>query len=260
MKSNLIFYFLVILVCLDVSAQQKRVLITGQIYSDSISLENIHVINKTSKKATISSTNGIFEIPVKENDELLFSSIQFKNKIIIINDLNIKSLIVKIKLEKEVNSLDEVTIEKRRNIAGDLGLPNAGKKPLTKVESRLNAHTKASLPVAVLLTLIGGAGGIDNLYYIISGDRKKDRKLTSLLQRDKNEEFKKEQRQNIRAHLTDSFFIKTLKIPVQEIDTFIQFCDSKNIDYLLSKNRKLEVIDIFIKESPHFLKTLKDEK
>ncbi len=260
MKSNLILYFFVTLICFEVSAQQERVLISGEISSESNALENIHIINKTSKKATTSDKNGVFKIRVKEGDELLISAIQFKNEIIIINSLNIKLLTIKIILEKEVNSLDEVTIEKRRNMAGDLGLPNAGKKPLTKLESRLNAHTKASLPVAVLLTLIGGAGGIDNLYYIISGDRKKDRKLTNLLQKDKNEAFKKEQRQNIRARLTDAFFINTLKIPVQEIDDFIQYCDSKNIDYLLSKNRTLEVIDVFIKESPNFLKSLNDKK
>ncbi len=260
MKSNLVFYFLVVLVCLNVSAQQKRVRISGQISNDSIALENIHVINRTSKKATTSDKNGIFRIAVKENDELFISSIQFKNELIIINDLNISTLTVNILLKKEINSLDEVTLEKRQNIAKDLGLPNAGKKPLTKLESRLNAHTKASLPVAILLTLIGGAGGIDNLYYIMSGNRKKDRKLTNLLQRDKIEAFEQQQLQNIRSHLTDMFFTKTLKIPVKEIDNFILHCDSQDVLYLFGKNRKLEVIDILIKESEPFLKKLMEKE
>ncbi len=260
MKSNLALGILLTFFCFKMSAQLKRVEISGKISGDSIALENIHIINKTSKKATTSNSNGNFRISVKENDELLISSIKYKNKVIHINNMHIKSLNILITLEKEIYSLDEVTIEKRRNIAGDLGLPNANKKPLTNLENRLNAHSKASLPLTILYSFIGGAGGIDNLYYIISGDRKKDRKLASLLQRDKIEAIEKQERQNIRIRLTDNFFTKTLKIPLKEIDNFIQFCDDKNIDYLLSKNRTLEVIDIFIKESPHFLKILKEKK
>ena len=255
MRTNFILLFTT-LACLKISAQDQRVMIDGQISNDSIPLENIHIINKNSRKATISDKDGMFRIPVKENDELLISSIQFKNKVIIVNNFNIKRLNIKIILEKEIKSLDEVTLEKRRNIAGDLGLPNADKKPLTKLESRLNAHTKASLPVAVLLTLIGGAGGIDNLYYIISGNRKKDRKLTALLENDKFESFQQQQLQNIRIRLKDVFFIETLKMPKEEIDSFIKYCDTQDIFYLFSKNRTLEVIDILIKESKPYLKSL----
>jgi len=260
MRNNYILVISMMLICFKICAQQKRVLISGQISSDSIALENIHIINKTSKKATISDKNGVFRIRVKEHDELLISAIQFKNQVIEINKLNISTLKILISLKKEINSLDEVTVRKPKNIAKNLGLPNAGKKPLTKLENRLNAHTKASLPLAILMTLLGNAGGIDDMYYIISGERKKDRKLAKLLERDKLEAFQKKQLEHIRLRLTDNFFIQSLKIPAEKIDNFIIHCDAQDVFYLYSKNRTLEVIDIFIKESEPYLQQLSNAK
>ncbi len=252
--------FCVILICFKVSAQDERLIINGKVSSDSTALENIHIINKTSRKATISDKNGVFQIPVKENDILLISSIQFKNELITINNMNVSTLTLFVKLKLKINSLDEVSVIKPENIAKGLGLPNAGKEPLNKLESRLNYHTKASLPLAILFTLLGNAGGIDDMYYIISGNRKKDRKLTALLEKDKFETFQQQQLQNIRIRLKDVFFTETLKIPIKEIDNFIKYCDTQDVFYLFSKNRTLEVIDIFVKESKPYLKITEDEK
>ena len=86
MKKNSLF-LIIILIAFKSYTQQKSVTIVGNIISDSTSVENIHIINKTTKKATTSDFKGRFRMPVKVNDTLLFSAVQFENKIIIISNL-----------------------------------------------------------------------------------------------------------------------------------------------------------------------------
>lgn len=250
----------VILLAFKSYAQNKRIIIQGLIASDSSAVENIHIINSTTKKATISDFKGRFRISVKENDTITFSAVQFENKVINITKNHIKNLSIFVSIKSAVNELSEVLIEKSENIAGSLGLPNADKKPLNKLENRLNYHTKASLPLAILAVLLNKRGTISDMYYIISGKRKKDRKLTKLLEDDEYNLYTQQEIQKIRVHFKDVFFTETLKIPKQEIDYFIKYCTTKNIIYLFNKNRTLEVIDVFIKESKPFLKKLENEE
>ena len=257
-KSNLLL--VIILLAFKSYTQEKRIVIQGLIVSDSSALENIHIINSTTKKATISDSKGRFRISVKENDTITFSAVQFENKVIVITKKHIKNLSIFVSIKSAINQLSEVFIEKSENIAGSLGLPNADKKPLNKVENRLNYHTKASLPLAILATLLNKKGGIDDMFYIISGNRKKDRKLTKLREEDTYNVYTQQEIQKIRVHFKDVFFTETLKIPKQEIDYFIKYCTTKNIIYLFNKNRTLEVIDVLINESKPFLKKLENEE
>jgi len=61
-------------------AQILRHAIIGRISNDSISVESIHILNKNTKKGTISNQYGLFKIPVGVNDTLVFEGIQFKQK------------------------------------------------------------------------------------------------------------------------------------------------------------------------------------
>ncbi len=259
MKIKVSISFL-ILFCFKVSSQEERTLIKGQIFNDSIVIENVHIINKTTRKATVSDSDGVFHIYVKENDELLFSSIQFKNKVIIINSFEINKLKLIIQLEKEINSLDEITIKKSQDIAKNLGLPNAGKKPLNKLDSKLNYHSKASIARVFLGILLNETGSINDIYYITSAKRKKDRKLKELRARDiyeKNQALKVEK---IRKHLRDSFFKQTLKIRAENIDDFIVFCLSNKAFANTVNGIKLETIEFMVQQSNIYLTKLQHEK
>ena len=260
MKNNFLLFFL-LLVTFNGFTQSKRIVIQGNIISDSTSVENIHIINKTTKKATTSDFKGRFRMPVKINDTIIFSAVQFENKTIIINKTHIKNLSITVAIKSAVNQLSEVFIKKSKNIAKGLGLPNADKKPLNKLESRLNYHSKASIARVLLGILLREKGSINDIYYITSGKRKKDRKLTNLIESDKFSVYQFQQLQEIKKQYKEAFFTKTLKLPKEEIDYFIKFCDSKeDVVYLFSKKRDLEVIDIFIKESKPYLKKLENEE
>ena len=99
------------------------------------------------------------------------------------------------------------------------------------------------------------------MYYITSGKRKKDRRLTKLIETDEFNLYQSQQIQEIKKQYTIVFFTGTLKLPKKEINFFIKYCDAKgDVIYLFNKHRDLEVIDIFIKESKPYLKRLENEE
>ncbi len=81
-------------------------------------VEGIHVINKTANKFTITDQNGAFVIPAKLNDTITFSSIKYKNQVVIVNEKVIQSKIMLVSLEEIIYELDEVLIGKF--LTGDL--------------------------------------------------------------------------------------------------------------------------------------------
>ena len=258
MKNN-VYLILILLFSINVFTQNDRTVITGIIIADSSIVKDVHIINKISNKATVSNKFGEFQIPVKVGDILIFSAVQFESKQLIINRKHLEKLLITIQLKLKINKIDEVVVQKPKNIAKELGLPNAGKKPLNRLENRLNSHTKAIVPLAILGTLLGQAGGIDNLYYIFSGNRKRDRKLKKLIDNDAFNFQKQKDIQKIRTHFKDDFFTQTLKIPEKEINYFIDYCISKDIVNLYNKQRILVITDIFIKESTVYLKKLEND-
>jgi len=257
-KPTYLILFLTLIIVSNIQGQ--RISLNGNIKSNSNDLENIHVININSNKGTVTTSKGEFKVSVKENDTLSFSGIQFENKKIIITNLDILSKSLTIYLVSKVNRLDEVVIRKPKNIAVELGLPNAGKKKLTKLEAREVYYSQASVLAVILSTLLNKKGNIEDLYHIISGNRKRDRKLKALIEADKLAAYNQNAIKKIRLYFKDIFFTETLKIPRDKIDYFIESCLSKNIIDLYIKERNLEVMDIFIRESKTYLKELKNEE
>jgi hypothetical protein len=250
MPKKLLFLILLFITYISFG-QTKRVTIHGTILSDSISLENIHVINKNSQKGTITNKYGEFKIPAKENDTLIFSAIQFEYKehIVSTKELNLKKIVLK--LAPKINSLEEVIVNnhdlsgflkndlentKLKNQVDEysLNLPNVGKAPVTEVDfinRKINYYSKG--------------GSLDKLYGWVSGKKKELKKLRSL-EADSLILLK------IRELVTDKYLTETLNIKKEDIHAFIEYCKSKEIIKLFQQNRKNEVIDIITEESKTF--------
>lgn len=223
-----------------------------------ISSADIIIQNKNSNVKTLSNQVGKFQIAVKENDTLILSSILFKNQIIIIKKDHLISHFISIVLNPENNELEEIILQDKSYIASinatNLSLPNANKKPLNKLERQLNAYSQQKLPVVIVLTLLGMSGGIDDIYHIISGQRKRNRKLKQLVDQDELEYENIKKIGEIRAYFKDDFFTATLQIPKKHIDAFLQYCLKLNIIFLFEHQRYLEITDVFITHKNEFLK------
>ena len=137
-------------------------------------------------------------------------------------------------------------------MAKGLGLPNANKTPLNQIERKLNYYSQESVPIVIIATLLGQQGGLDDIYNIISGNRKKHRKLNQLINQDKIDVENQIKIQEIRTHFNDAFFIMDVRIQKESIDAFLNFCLPKNIIFLFKKKRYLDLVDIFIVEGDNF--------
>jgi len=249
---------LLLLLCAFAYGQENRTALRGEIKKDSIFLEDVHVINKTSRKGTISNRLGQFEISVRESDTLIISDIQFVNQIIIVDRELVRKGFLEIRLEDLNNELDEVIVRQYDDMSEELGLPNAGKKPLNKLDRNLNQYSQKSTPMVILETLLFKPGGIDDLYNIISGNRKRDRKLKALLEQDAQEARNKTKVEQLREQFQDEFFERDAQIPKEHINNYIRFCLSKGIGALYDKGRLLEVIDIFLKNREAYFESLQE--
>ena len=237
-----IYLILLLFSTIKISAQEARKAISGKVQFNSIGIENVHIVNQTARRGTVSNKNGGFKITVKENDTLKFSDIQFKTKKIIISKNLIQKGELKITLSIRNNELTEVVIVKRKNMAKELGLPNAGKEPLKPIERKLNYINKG--------------GTIDKLYAWITGDKKKLEILKKRMDEDEIALDNKVNVQLIKNHFKKDFFIYTLKVPAKNIDGLIYYCLPEGIVYLFENKRYMEVVDIFIKKKESYLSSI----
>lgn len=118
MKNSILFVFFLFFVSV-ISAQSHT--IKGKIIN-SVDVEGIHIINKTSRYNSVSSDLGTFEIEASINDTIMFSSIHYRIEEIIVTEKIYTDKHLEIELEKMVNQLDEVFIGNSLsgNMANDL--------------------------------------------------------------------------------------------------------------------------------------------
>ena len=85
--------------------------VIGNIYSDSIPVQNVNILNKNSSKRTISDGDGKFVIKTTIGDTLIFSHVGM-----ITEERRIEQLdSLKIHLIKRVTELDEVEVKNRKS-------------------------------------------------------------------------------------------------------------------------------------------------
>lgn len=263
MLNQLTFTFLVVL-SMQSFGQDKRTLILGKVTSTSnVSIENIHILNKNSKKGTISDTYGHFSIPVKENDTLLVSAVHFYYKEIVITKDLIEAKRLVIDLLQKINELEEVEV-KAHNLLGNLTTdaenveePKSIMNPMALDFSMIdfskpvvndidNIDRKKPPPTIGMVDpayMVGVSAGIGFGKYV----SKENRKLNKLKQQD-------ELINNIRALVTDTFIINYLGIQREYVNHFIEYSISQGANDLFKQNRKIEMIDLLIELAPEFKK------
>ena len=222
------FQFLIFFLCIPIfiSAQEKEVLIDGQIKNNSPDIEGIHILNITSLVATITKKDGSFQIRGKVGDTLLVSSIQYEIQRLKLTQENIDKKRITILLTSKINELDEVVV-RPHNLSGNLsrdlkntktayeevrpsklGLPNAYAKPKTQTQRRIYEAKTGS--------------GIIPLNPIINAITGRTKKLKRQLQLEKEALIAEETKGKIDPVMYSEF----LKIPEEKIDDYIFFCAS----------------------------------
>jgi hypothetical protein len=157
----------------------------GQVTASS-DLGSIHILNITAQEFTITNNKGQFIVPVRLNDTILISSIQYIPQNVIVTETILKLEYLSIKVEDRVNELDEVVVgkiltgdllldignsEAKRDINFyDVGIPGYTGKPKTQKERKLY-EADAGKMVVIAPLFIGV--NIHKLLNRISGRTKK---------------------------------------------------------------------------------------
>jgi hypothetical protein len=227
----------------------QTVMIQGQIKSTN-EVENIHVINKSERKFTITNSKGEFKISAKVNDTLVVSSIQNKLKTLVVEIEHVLTKKILISLEEQINQLDEVVVGKilsgnllkdMNNIEGEavtansLGIPSYQGRLLTQSERKLKEASDFQSTIG-----FGGSVGIIPIINAITG-------RTKALKNNVKLERKESLMYQIKARLSDGLFVDN---PLDEnyiMDYFYFVSDDKDFTTICAYKSDLEIL-VFLKE------------
>lgn len=153
MKRSSLLFILVFIAQCAFSQQEKT--ISGKVVVKDAMVGDIHVINLTNDKETLTNSKGEFSILVRPDDLLVFSGghLDYMRKIVEQEDYD--SGILKVEMTSKVNKLDEVVVKNYSNVnAVALGILSKPAKSYTPAERRLYGAT--SSPIDALINLLTG--------------------------------------------------------------------------------------------------------
>ena len=257
-KIKLLFFFL----CIVFTAQSQTVEIKGNVVA-ATDVENIHVINKTANKFATTDKLGGFKIRAKAFDTIVFSSVQYKLKAVVVSPTNIKERGMTVELTDQVNVLDEVIVGKI--LTGDLdsdvnnsdaerpidfydvGIPGYKGKPKTQSERRLYEADHGKM-VSIGL---GVGVNFNKLLNKISGRTKK---LKERVRVESNDVLIK----SIEARLSEYFF-QTYPLNEDFRTDFFYFC-SDDLEFEKRCNNKsdIEVFEFLAEKIKAYKSNLKE--
>ena len=249
LKKNKYLVVLVItfLVFLNLKAQQNKVLLQGTVLHDSIYLQNINILNKSSNNGTSSTDKGKFTITAKLGDSILFSSLVYKNRNIKISENHIKHKALIVYLEPGYNQLDEVEINHWFTLnLGDVAVDER----MVFQSGELNSKKP---PNAVKFTDPTAKHYGISFRGIVRALTKKIRKkrLNSKIELEKLKVLKQEFPSKLRDLYGDKFFTEWLDIPQGEINLFLDFSQNNGLDSLYNSD-EIVIKNFLVKQSSIF--------
>ncbi len=256
MIKRIILIAVIILSSLPVLSQNS-ISLKGKIVADSLQGSSVHIINLTQKTGTVNSASGNFEISVRENDLLLFSSIEFEKKEIIVTQQILNKAFLLVELVAAVNELEDVNLSNitlTGNINTDLeNIEIVKGLPLVSAANFMDARFKSdftdplrdpenlafhqnNILQETQMDIIGIIGLISNLLGI-----KKAGKTT--LPPGYNAPLSSQ----IRGLFSDDFFITSLNLKKEKIQDFLFYLDDQDINrQLLLKENRMALIELLI--------------
>jgi len=225
------------------SQKKKSIELTGTVFSDSLLIEHVHIINKTSLKGTITNSNGIFKLPVNIGDTLHISHINYEIKNLVISITENITKKISVHLSAKTHALNEVFIKKKRSIfyvdpqimphamvnATTLKLPYANVKAPPENKNIIRPESGLSVNLVSLINTF-------------NGKRKKAKEL-------KNAKISDQKHDALRGQFQDSFFYVDLKIRKGFINQFIAYCIKEGIHDYKEKDNIIKLTNYLIQKS-----------
>ncbi|MGV7107843.1 carboxypeptidase-like regulatory domain-containing protein [Flavobacterium sp. U410] len=202
-------------------------------------MNNVHVINTTIVKGTITDGNGYFELPAKVNDTLLFSYLGFETiKVRVTHDW-IKNKSSKVVLTEKALALEEVVVA-RYNLTGyvevDTRLIPVNEDAYRYSISGLNAGYEAGdkSPSAVTKVLQSIFNPADFLYNTFGKRPKQMDKLKKMKQDDSVREL-------LATKYDRTTLAALLEVDKDDIPLILQNCNYS--EYFIKTANDLQILD-----------------
>ena len=206
-----------------------------------------NVVNNTSRQATITDDEGEFEMLVKLNDRLVFSSVQYQIRSVIVNKEILQKSRLIIDVNEKVTVLDEVVVGPE-NTEKFLDLKE---EEFKRTYYNFDKSSKVENQILKAGTFNNGLNFI-NLYKMIAKSSSKSGEIDKQLS---NVNYKPSNL--IREVYDDAFFVKNLGLKKQNISEFLLFCDDKfPSKFLFKKSNEFQLLDFLIKQSDKVKKVL----
>lgn len=237
--------FLLIAINFSYSQDDYRTWIKGKVLYKNVNVSSANVINNTSQQATTTNDDGEFEIEVKLDDKLIFSSVQYQ-----IRELNITKEILQrnrivIDVNEKVNELEEVVVTPE-NQEKFLDLKE---EEFKRFDYTFDKSSRVNNVINEQGKLVDGINFV-NLYRLIRNSIKKD-------SNENESNYKYNPSDLLRELYDDVFFTKNLLIPNDKINEFLLYCDDNFPDrILLKKDNEFELIEFLVKQSKKFVKNI----
>ena len=237
--------FFLIAINFTYSQNDYRTWIKGKVLYKNVNVSSANVINNTSQQATTTNDDGEFEIEVKLDDKLIFSSVQYQ-----IRELNITKEILQrnrivIDVNEKVNELEEVVVTPE-NQEKFLDLKE---EEFKRFDYTFDKSSRVNNVINEQGKLVDGINFV-NLYRLIRNSIKKD-------SNENESNYKYNPSDLLRELYDDVFFTKNLLIPNDKINEFLLYCDDNFPDrILLKKDNEFELIEFLVKQSKKFVKNI----
>ncbi len=257
MRNSILLFFLMSTFCVSAQTYGYKE-VKGMVVAKDKDVTGVVVQNISTERATITDLDGRFLIQARLNDTLVFSAVQFKRKIVPVNQALLSSSFVSVPLEEFVNELKEVVVnpyglsgqlgsditglQLAKDVSAEaLGLPNAHVKIITQSERKLQQATAGKFNVGMILN-----PPIDGIINAITGRTKM---LKNRVKVDKT--YARTQR--VQNYYTDSIFMVDLKIPKEKIPDFMYFCEvDANFQTAVASKDKLKIWGFLIEKSKSY--------
>lgn len=244
MKVKLLLALFLFVCQLGFSQNEKP--IKGKVSSDNILLQNVDVINKTSKKSTVTDENGKFIIEAKANDSLVFYAKEFHLKKIKLSSGQIEQNNLNVIIFKKPEELDEVVVTK---------LPSIKWKIDKKWEQEKNDQIALENRAKAVKNKTMYDGTIENGMDFVEIAKK----IVGLFKREKEPEKETPPKMEFailaKRVCEEKFYLNTLKLKPEEINLFLQFCEmDPQSKKLISNYNELSMMDFLVEKNGEFQK------
>jgi hypothetical protein len=203
-------------------------ILKGKVDANIMDLEGIYVVNVRTETSVVTNADGSFSIPAQIGDTLIFSSVQLKERRIVLIDEDFASRNFVVKIEVGMNQLREVIIKRYDNInAVAMGIIPAGQRSYSPAERKLKGATDLDASVG-----LGGSVALDPLLNFFSG-------RSAMLKKELAVEKKEIFMRLLEKMFNTDYFVQKLSIPLDYVKGFEYFAvENESFTKILNTNNK----------------------